>query len=123
MDKTLYHRLREQKLNNLSRRFSASLVTIALSCRTGASVRAAIENVHYFVEDYANFLDETLVAEDTNEPSRDGHGRRDGVCDRGCTGPDAISERVQKGRHLHILTLPRHNRDRNTALEADADLA
>ena len=53
MENSKYLKLREQKLNDLSRRFSASLVTIALSCKSGAGVRAAIENVFFFVEDYA----------------------------------------------------------------------
>ena len=86
MDKTEYLEIRDQKLNDLSRRFSASLVTIALSCKSGAGVRAAIENVNYFVEDYAKFLDETLVAEEINESSGNGHGGRDRICDGGCTG-------------------------------------
>ena len=92
MEKSKYLKLREHKLNDLSRRFSASLVTIALSCKSGAAVRAAIENVFFFVEDYARFLDETLVAEEINEPSGIGHGGRNRVCDGGCTGPDAISK-------------------------------
>lgn len=86
--------LREQKLNDLSRRFQATMVTLALMCKSGAGVRQAIENITYFVEDYAVFLDENSVEEEINEPKSEPErdGRRDGVCDGGCGGGEASGE-------------------------------
>ena len=44
------------------------MVMISMACKNGAGVRQAIENVTYFVEDYAKFLDENIVEEEINEP-------------------------------------------------------
>jgi len=83
--------LREQKLNDLSCRFRNTMVTIAMACKNGSGVRHTIENVLFYVEDYAKFLDETIVEEDINEPQPEpiGHGGRDGVRDRGYTHCEA----------------------------------
>lgn len=83
--------LREQKLNDLSCRFRNTLVTIAMGCKNGAGVRNAFENVMFFVEDYAKFLDENSVEEEINEPEPEPerHGGRDGVRDRGYTHCEA----------------------------------
>lgn len=87
MKKQEWEELREQKLNDLSRRFRNTLVTIALNCKSGAGVRHAFENVVFFIEDYANFLDENSVDEEINEPQPEPerHGGRNGVRDRGYT--------------------------------------
>lgn len=97
MKKQQWDELREQKLNDLSRRFSVTMVNLALMCKSGAGVRQAIENINYFVEDYAVFLDENLPDEEINnesEPKR--HGGRDGVCDGGCGGGEAGGEPERK---------------------------
>jgi hypothetical protein len=67
------------------------MVTIALSCKNGSGVRHTIENVLFYVEDYAKFLDETIVEEDINEPQPEPerYGGRDGVRDRGYTHCEA----------------------------------
>ena len=87
-----WKQLREEKLNNLSRRFSNTMVTIALMCKDGKGVRQAIENINYFVEDYAVFLDENIVEEEINEPKPERHGGRDGVRNRGYTHCEADGE-------------------------------
>jgi len=92
MKKHQWDELREQKLNDLSRRFTNTMVNIALMCKSGAGVRQAIENINYFVEDYAVFLDENFPDEDINEPKPERHGGRDGVCDGGCGGGEACCE-------------------------------
>ena len=84
--------LREQKLNNISVRFRNTMVNIAMACKSGAGVRQAIENVNYFVEDYAKFLDENIVEEERNEPEPKRHGGRNGVRDRGYTHCEADGE-------------------------------
>jgi len=86
--------LREEKLNNISVRFRNTMVNLALMCKSGDSVRHAIENVNYFVEDYAKFLDENIVEEEINEPEPkpERHGGRDGVRDRGYTHCEADGE-------------------------------
>lgn len=82
--------LREQKLNNLSRRFSNLMVNLAMMCKSGAEVHHVFENVLFYVEDYAKFLDENSVEKEINEPER--HGGRDGVCDGGCSGCEACGK-------------------------------
>jgi hypothetical protein len=92
MKEQQWKQLREEKLNNLSRRFSNTMVTLALMCKDGKGVRQAIENITYFVEDYAVFLDENIVEEEINEPKSERHGGRDGVCNGGCGGGEASGE-------------------------------
>lgn len=92
MKKQVWDELREQKLNDLSRRFRNTMVNLAMMCKSGAGVRQAIENINYFVEDYAVFLDENLPDEDINESEPERHGGRDGVCDGGCGGGEACGE-------------------------------
>jgi hypothetical protein len=89
MKESAFLELREQKLNELKRRFSNTLVTMAMSCKSGAGVRHSLENMVFFVEDYARFLDETIVEEDINEPEPDGQRERDGIPDGGCARDEA----------------------------------
>jgi len=86
--------LREQKLNNISVRFRNTMVNLAMTCKSGDRVRQVMENVIYFVEDYAKFLDENIVEEEINEPEPEPerHGGRDGVRDRGYTHCEADGE-------------------------------
>jgi hypothetical protein len=84
--------LREQKLNDLSCRFRNAMVNLAMTCKSGDRVRQVMENVIYFVEDYAKFLDENIVEEEINEPEPERHGGRDGVRDRGYTHCEADGE-------------------------------
>jgi len=81
--------LREQKLNDLSCRFRNTMVNLAMACKSGDRVRQVMENVNYFVEDYAKFLDENIVEEEINEPEPKRDRRRDGVRDRGYTHCEA----------------------------------
>jgi len=70
------------------------MVTLALMCKSGAGVRQAIENINYYVEDYAKFLDENIVEEEINEPEPEPerHGGRNGVRDRRYTHCEADGE-------------------------------
>ena len=84
--------LREQKLNDLSCRFRNTMVNLAMTCKSGDKVRQVMENVNYFVEDYAKFLDENIVEKEINEPEPERHGGRNGVRDRGYTHCEADGE-------------------------------
>jgi hypothetical protein len=72
------------------------MVNLAMTCKSGDRVRQVMENVIYFVEDYAKFLDENLVEEEINEPEPEPeperYGGRDGVRDRGYTHCEADGE-------------------------------
>lgn len=65
------------------------MVNLAMACKSGDRVRQVMENVNYFVEDYAKFLDENIVEEEINEPEPKRDRRRDGVRDRGYTHCEA----------------------------------